>query len=125
MNVPWIAVLRDAFAIVIARSLARWIFGAFGLGDSGLLVVDALVLVAAFCLVGCASPAQRAARLGLTALATWTVLLVVNLVRGATLPSSFDFAETALAMLIGGAASLAIVRPPGAAGVAGGPPPQA
>src|SRR5262245_37957339 len=125
MGIPWIAILRDGLAIVIARALAKWIFGLFDPGEGVLSALDFLVLVAAFCVVGCASPAQRTARLALTAACTWATMLVIGLARGATAPYGLDLVATLLAMLIGGGASFAIVRPGGAAGtsaVAGGSP---
>jgi hypothetical protein len=123
MSVQWIAILRDALAIVVARSLARGLLDAFGAGDGAMGAVDLAVRVAAFCAIGCASPARRFTRLGLTAACTWAIMLIVGLVRGAAAAYGLDFLATLLAMLLGGAASLAIVRPGrgGAAAAAGSP----
>jgi hypothetical protein len=125
MAIPWIAILRDGLAIVVARAFAKWLFGLFDPGEGVLSALDFLVLAAAFGVVGCRSPAQRSARLGLTAACTWAIMVTVGLVRGATAPYGLDLVATLLAMLIGGGASFAIARPGGAAGtsaVAGGNP---
>jgi len=116
---PWIAILRDALAIIVARSLVKATLGAFGAGEGVQGAADFGVLVVAFCAIGCASPARRLPRLGLTAAATWTVVLAVALLRGASASHGRDLVATLIAMVIGGAASLAIVRTPAAAD--GGP----
>jgi hypothetical protein len=112
MSMPWIAILRDALAIVVARSLVKATLGAFGASAGAQDAVDFGVLAVAFCAIGCASPVRRFPRLGLTAAATWAVLLGVAILRGAAaVPHGRDLVATLLAMLVGGAASLAIVRP--------------
>ena len=120
MSVQWIAILRDALAIVIARSLAKGLLGAFGASEAAMGAVDFVVLVVAFCAVGCASPPRRFVRLGLTGASSWAILLIVSLVRGAVGSHAIDLLATLLAMLLGGAASLAIVRPERDAGAAAG-----
>ena len=122
MAVQWIAILRDALAIVVARSLSKWLAGLFDASGVAMAGIDFGVLVAALCAVGCASRARRFSRLGLTAACSWAITAGVGLVRGAAVPYVLDLARMVLATLLGGAASLAIVRPGRDAGGAGGSP---
>lgn len=119
---PWIWILRDALAIVVARSLVKALLAALGAGGIAPTAVDFGVLVVAFCAIGYASPAQRLARLGLTAVCSWAIVLVVALVRGATAAFGFDLVETLFAAAVGGGASLAIARFGAAGAAAGGGP---
>ena len=120
MAIQWIAILRDALAIVVVRSLMKWFVGLFDASDGVMGGLDFVVLVVAFCAVGCANPAQRYSRLGLTASCSWAITAAVGLLRGAGASYGLDLVTTLLAMLLGGAASLAVVRPGRDAGGAGG-----
>jgi hypothetical protein len=123
MAVSWLAIVRDGLAIVVVLSFANAILGAFDVGVGAVVALDFLLLVAAFCAIGCANPERRHVRLALTAAGAWALLLLVNLVRGAAPPDLRDLGATLLAALVGGAASLAIVRPGSAPGAASGPEP--
>jgi hypothetical protein len=120
MAIPWIAVLRDALAIVVARSLAKWLLAALGASVGAQDALDFAVLAVAFCAIGCASPVRRSARLLATAASTWGVLLAVGILRGATVPYGRDLVTTLVAMVLGGALSLAIARPRASAAADGG-----
>jgi hypothetical protein len=115
MRIRWIDVLRDALAIVIASVFVRSVaLGACASdGAAGALVLGAFVV--GFCVAGCLSPSRRFAHLGAVALAIWVILSVIAAVSGSGSSSSylaFLVNPILLGMLVGGAASLAIVRRP-------------
>ena len=122
MGMRWVVVLRNGLAIVIARSLLKAALDAAGLGERGVAVADFGLLALAGCAVGCLAPAGRFAQIAATAVAVWLVSVAVAWISGATLGAGLALgllvSPTLLAMLLGGAASLAIVRTPGA----GAPP---
>jgi hypothetical protein len=116
MQIRWLDVLRDALAIVIASALVRSVALAAGASDG---VVGALLLgvcVVGFCVAGCLSPSRRFAHLGLVALATWLILSLIAAASGSAGSSAAYVGllvnPILLGMLVGGAASLAIVRRP-------------
>jgi len=122
MQIRWLDVLRDALAIVIAGALLRLAtFGAdFSDPAMGGLVLG--LFAVGFCVAGCLSPRRRFTHLGLVAFATWLILALNGVITGsADSPAAYILLlinPTLLAMLVGGVASLAIVRrpaePPGA-----------
>jgi len=122
MGIRWLPVLRNALAIVIVRSLLKAALEAAGTGEGGLALVDFGVLALAGCAVGCLAPAGRFATIAATAVGAWIVTLAIAGVSGVALGAGpallWLVSPTLLAMLLGGALSLAIVRAPGA-----GPPP--
>jgi hypothetical protein len=122
MGIRWLPVARDALATVIARSLLRAALDAAGVGDQGLALLDLGVLALAGCVVGCLAPVGRFATIAATAVVVWLVTVAIAWISGVALGVGAAVATlvspTLLAMLLGGAASLAIVRAPGA----GAPP---
>ena len=115
MSIRWQNVLRDALAIVLASVLVRAVAAGAELSDpaSGLLML--VVFAAGFCVSGCLGPSRRFAHLGLVALATWLILAANGaLTGGAESPAAYVgllLNPTLLGMVLGGVASLAIVRP--------------
>ena len=116
MQIRWLDVLRDALAIVIASALLRQAAIGAEIPDratGGLLLG---LFAVGFCVAGCLSPRRRFAHLGFVAFATWLILALYGVITGsAESPSAYVrllINPTLLAMLVGGVASLAIVRRP-------------
>ena len=116
MPIRWLDVLRDALALVIASALVQ--AAALGAGASA-GATEALVFgvfAVGFCVSGCLSPRRRFRHLGLVAFATWMLLALIAALTGSSdRPSAYVAVlinQTLLAMLVGGVASLAIVKRP-------------
>jgi len=116
MQIRWLTVLRDALAIVIASSVVRAAGVGADLSDGAVGGLVLAVFTAGFCASGCLSPDGRWAHLALVALASWLILLANGvLTGGADSPAVYVALlvnPTLFGMLVGGAASLAIVRRP-------------
>jgi hypothetical protein len=115
MQIRWLNVLRDALAIVLASSLARVIGIGSELSDTAMSALMLVVFAVGFCVAGCLSPSRRFAHLGLVALAIWLTLAANGVLTGGA-QSRGDYVALLLhptlsGMVLGGAASLAIVRP--------------
>ena len=115
MQIRWLDVLRDALAIVIASALVRMVAIGAEVSDtaSSLLLLGCFAV--GFCVAGCLSPQRRFTHLGYVAFATWLILALYGAITGSGEPSAYLlllFNPTLLAMLLGGVASLAIVRRP-------------
>jgi hypothetical protein len=114
MQIRWQKVLRDAIAIVLASFLVRWIGTGAELSQTKLALLMRVVFIVGFCAAGCLSPSRRFAHLGLVALATWLILAINGALSGAAqAPRDYlsVLINTLIGMVLGGAASLAIVRP--------------
>src|SRR5262245_24041469 len=116
MQIRWIDALRDALAIVIASSMVRWIVLGVGASEEAAAASVLGVCAVGFCVSGCLNPTRRFAHLGIVALATWLVLAITGMIGGgpdsSTASLTMLFNPILLGMLVGGAASLAIVRRP-------------
>jgi hypothetical protein len=110
----WLDVLRDALAIVIASSLVRALGLGAELSEGTVAWLLLAVFTAGFCASGCLHPERRWIHLSLVALASWLILSLYALLSGsADSPAvyvSILLKPTLLALVLGGAASLAIVR---------------
>jgi hypothetical protein len=114
MPIRWQNVLRDSLAIVVVSALVRWVGGSAEISAAAMGLLTRLVFIVGFCASGCLSPSGRFAHLGLVALATWLILAINGALTGAA-EASGAYLEvlinTLIGMVLGGAASLAIVRP--------------
>jgi hypothetical protein len=114
MQIRWLGVLRDAFALVIASSLARAVALGAEASDAALAWIVLAVFTAGFCASACLSPQRRWAHLSFVALASWVLLVAIGVLTGSLRSPAvfigFIVNPLLLALLVGGAASLAIVR---------------
>jgi hypothetical protein len=114
MQIRLLGVLRDAFALVIASALARAVALGIEASDAAVAWIVFAVFAAGFCASGCLSPERRWTHLSLVALASWVLLVAIGVLTGgvgsAGLFIGFIVNPLLLALLVGGAASLAIVR---------------
>jgi hypothetical protein len=116
MPIRWLDVLRDALAIVIASALVRAVALGAGASDEATAAFVLGVFAVGFCVSGCLSATRRFAHLGLVAIATWLILALYAVATGGVESSrtyvSLFVNPILIGMLLGGAASLAIVRRP-------------
>jgi hypothetical protein len=117
MQIRWVDVLRDALALVIASALVRAVALGAGASETATAGLVLGLFVVGFCVAGCLSPRRRFAHLGLVALAAW-LILALNAASAGSVESPGAYIEllinpTLVGMVLGGAASFAIVRRPG------------
>src|SRR3990170_253248 len=125
MRIRWLDVLRDALAIVVLLSVVRMLVAGDEPAGGPLGMAIFGVLVAGFCVAGCLSPARRFAHLGAVALAVWAVTTAIAFQSGVEGWMGAQLGMliwVVLAMALGGALSLAIVRRPGPPAEAPEPP---
>ncbi|MBW1687748.1 MAG: hypothetical protein JRS35_22150 [Deltaproteobacteria bacterium] len=127
MKIDWRSVLRDALAVLLLGFLGGWVGAAIG-GDAsrGIRIASTIVMMTAgFCLSGCLAKRARFKHLTLVAVGVWLIGTIVSAISadGSFVLSLSDIGWIAVAMLLGGLVSLAIVRPPPAAEPPASPPP--
>ena len=117
MLVDWKPVLRDVLIVLLLAALGRIAANAM-LGESeGARVavgnIAILCMIAGFCIGGCLVPVRRFRHLAIVALGVWLAGPIMRFGQEGSLASWIVFLiPTFLAMGIGGAISLLIVRPP-------------
>ena len=117
MKIEWLTVARDAIIVQLVRFAGGLLVGvaAGGSGPSDLARNrwDLLLMIVGFCVVGCLRRTRRMAHLGVVAGGVWLItganLLTADLSVAAWIRYVLPIA---LASLLGGGASLLIVRSP-------------
>ena len=127
MKIEWRSVLRDALGVLLIGFLGGWVGGALG-GEAhgGFRAVSMIVLMTAgFCVSGCLAKQARFKHLALVAAGVWLITPIVSAISpGRSFVLSLaDLALIAVAMLLGGLISRAIVKPPPAPAPPAAPPP--
>jgi len=122
MKIDWRTVLRNALAVLLLVFLGGWVGGAIGGDADGAIrtVLAVVMMTAGFCVSGCLAKQARFKHLSLVAAAVWLIGTIANVISsgGSFIVSLGDLVLVAVAMLLGGLISLAIVKPSAAA-----PPP--
>jgi hypothetical protein len=119
MKIDWVVVLRDVLIVLVVSGLGLFMVNAAlsGGGSEGALTIVRIVLMGVgFCISGCLVKQTRFRHLGIVAIGVWfgTALNLIGTDR--TLAHwILGLIPILLAMLLGGAVSLAIVRKPPAA----------
>ena len=120
MKINWFAVARDVLMVhvlVLVGTLALTALATLltdGITGGTQLLISMVLMAGAFCLSGCLAGPSRFKHLPLVALGVWLVRVADGLIRQAeNLPGMVvGIVVVLVAMLVGGAASLAIKRGP-------------